>query len=137
MNGAFLKLFAHDFFFTEPGVFSLTLFIYILAVGSCRWGRWWLLTLALCVSCLGIRSGHIKHNIIEVVVNIIIFFLRIVIVSTSIRFRWILELDINNLVILQLHVFFYEVKDGFTQTNLVVETGRSHEGRWLCTIAFS
>jgi hypothetical protein len=127
VNSSLLQLLSHDLLFAEPGVLWLTLLIHILAGGICRWSLWWLRILALGWSRLGIGCRHIKHDIIEVIINFRILFLSSIITGSS-RFRWILELYVDYLVILQLHVLLNEVEDSLAETDLVVQTRWPYQG---------
>ena len=130
MNGALFKLFAHEFLFTEPRILLLAL---LIDVGWPSIGRGWRLILALGVSCFGVGSSHIKHNVVEIIIQILIFLLVIIIIASGLR--WIFKLDINDLVLLQLHVLFNEVKNCLAETDLVVETGGPDQRGRLCAIS--
>jgi hypothetical protein len=99
MNSSLLQLLTHNLLFAEPGVLWLTLLIHILAGDTCRWRGWWLRTLALGWSRLGIGWLHVKHDIIEVIIHLWILFRSGISTGTS-GFRWILELNVNDLVVL-------------------------------------
>ena len=105
MDSSLLKLLSHNFFFFEPGILLLSFFIYKLRAST--WGSW-RLTFALLISSFSIWSCHVKHHIIKIIIYIVILLL-IVIIATSLRFRWILQLNINHLVILKVHIFFDEI----------------------------
>lgn len=65
VNGALFKLFPLDFFVSEPGIFSLTIFVHVvITVRLLSRGLRMILT-AFCVSLIfSVRTCHIEHDII-------------------------------------------------------------------------
>jgi hypothetical protein len=105
MDSSLLKFLSHYFFLFEPGILLLSFFIHKLRASTWGCRR---LTFAFLVSRFSVWSCHVKHHIIKIVIYIVILLL-IVIIATSCRFRWILQLNINHLIILEVHVFFDEI----------------------------
>lgn len=131
VDGSLLELLSHKLLFSEPSILLFTFIIDKLcsSVGCC-----WRLTFTFSSSWFRIWSCHFKHNIIKVVVLLLFLLLTSVVICTC-WFRWILQLHIYHLIVLELHVFLNEIEDSLAQTDFVVQTGRSNERGGLSTVA--
>ena len=129
IDGSLLKLLPHGLLFSEPRVPLVALTMAMSPKSG--WRLWWILTLG--VRWLSIGRRHFKHNIIKVVLDLLL--LGVVGATTARGFGWILQLHVDELVVLQVHVLLDEVEDSLTEADLVVQTGWPHKRRWLSTVA--
>lgn len=121
---AFFKFLSHDFFLSEPCIFLISIFIKVLFT----------LHLLICTRCLRMTSftllisrivdiwgSHIEHYIIKVIIVIVVVIVRLSSwMITTLRNFWLLEDNINMLIICARHIFLDEVINSLTETNLVV-----------------
>ena len=114
IDGTFLELLAHHFFFAEPGILGLTGLVHVRRV-ILRVRRLWMPLGTLgSVGLLGVRSRHVKHNVVKLFVglawSIDVRCLRLARTScASASALGLLCLHVNILIVLQWHVFLDEI----------------------------
>lgn len=114
IDGTFLQLFAHHFLFAEPGVLRLAGLVHVRRV-ILRVGRLWMPLRALgSVGLLGVRSRHVKHNVVKLFVGLAwsvdVRRLRLARAScASAAALGLLCLHVDILIVLQRHVFLDEI----------------------------
>lgn len=114
VDGALLELLAHLLLLAEPGVLGLASLIHVSSVVLRVWGLRVPLRALRRVRLLRVRSCHIEHHIIQLLVGlswrINVWRLRLSRASSAAATAlWLLSLDIDVLIILQRHVFLDEI----------------------------
>jgi len=138
IDSLFLKLLSQLIFLFEPCIFCLALFINIDTHHI--WLIEWSLRMTGVLIHLAITRTtttrivwccHIKHNIIKVFEVVFIASTIVVFGTISISIRicilsefWVFRVNINELIVLERHIFFDEIINTLAKANLVIQTWR-------------